>query len=310
MADRIYTFDTQRAAEKERIDKYLARICPDYTRSYLQNLIRGQAVLVNGQPVKSNYRLCGEDMVSLAIPDAAPVDIEPEDLALDVLYEDEDVILINKPKRMVVHPAPGHMHGTLVNGLLYHCRGGLSGINGVLRPGIVHRIDQDTTGVLIACKNDRAHQCLAEQLKQHTITRRYQAIVYNHFSQPEGTVDAPVGRHPADRKKMAVIKNGRNAVTHYQVVEELSQNFTYLRCRLETGRTHQIRVHMAYIGHPLLGDTIYGPSKSKYHLEGQTLHAGVLGFIHPRTGEYIEVEAPLPEYFEALLFRLRGVQEP
>lgn len=310
MADRIYTFDTQRAEEKERIDKYLARMCPDYTRSYLQNLIRGQAVLVNGQPVKSNYRLCGEDKVSLAIPDAAPVDIEPEDLALDVLYEDEDVILINKPKRMVVHPAPGHMHGTLVNGLLYHCRGGLSGINGVLRPGIVHRIDQDTTGVLIACKNDRAHQCVAEQLKQHTITRRYQAIVYNHFSQPEGTVDAPVGRHPVDRKKMAVIKNGRNAVTHYQVVEELSQNFTYLRCRLETGRTHQIRVHMAYIGHPLLGDTIYGPSKSKYHLEGQTLHAGVLGFIHPRTGEYIEVEAPLPEYFEALLLRLRGAQEP
>ena len=225
----------------------------------------------------------------------------PEAMDLDILYEDEDVLLVNKPKGMVVHPAAGHYTGTLVNGLMAHCRDGLSGINGVLRPGIVHRIDMDTTGILIVCKNDMAHNSIARQLKDHSVTRRYQAVVHGNIGEDEGTVDAPVGRHPVDRKKMSVNeKNGRRAVTHYRVQKRFGR-FTFIECRLETGRTHQIRVHMASIGHPLLGDTVYGPARCPFKLQGQTLHAGILGFIHPRTGRYMEFEAPLPAYFQRLL---------
>ena len=234
-------------------------------------------------------------------------EIEAEPMDLDILYEDRDIILVNKPKGMVVHPAAGHYSHTLVNGLMYHCKDQLSGINGVMRPGIVHRIDMDTTGVLIVCKNDMAHNSIAAQLKEHSITRRYQAIVHGVLKENEGTVDAPIGRHPVDRKKMSInYKNGKHAVTHYRVLERFKQ-FTYVECQLETGRTHQIRVHMASLNHPLLGDSVYGPSKCPFKLQGQTLHAGVLGIIHPRTGEYMEFSAPLPEYFENLLEKLRKI---
>ena len=260
--------------------------------------------MVNQKAVKSNYKVCPGDVIELVIPEAVEPEILPEKMDLDILYEDQDIILINKPKGMVVHPAAGHDTGTLVNGLMDHCRGNLSGINGVMRPGIVHRIDMDTTGVIIACKNDMAHNSIAAQLKEHSITRKYYAIVHGVLKEDEGTVDAPIGRHPADRKKMSINhKNGREAVTHYRVLERFSK-FTYIECRLETGRTHQIRVHMASIGHPLLGDEVYGPAKCPYRLQGQTLHAGILGIIHPRTGEYMEFQAPLPEYFEELLKKL------
>ena len=240
-------------------------------------------------------------MITFEVPEAVEPEIVAEDIPLDIVYEDHDVILVNKPKGMVVHPAAGHYSGTLVNALMFHCKDDLSGINGVLRPGIVHRIDMDTTGVLIACKNDLAHNSNAEQLKEHSITRRYQAIVHGVLKQDEGTVDAPIGRHPQDRKKMCINQqNGKHAVTHYKVLKRFDK-FTHIECRLETGRTHQIRVHMASLGHPLLGDAVYGPAKSPHKLQGQTLHAGILGFVHPRTGEYMEYSAPLPEYFERLL---------
>ena len=240
-------------------------------------------------------------MITFEVPEAVEPEIVAEDIPLDIVYEDHDVILVNKPKGMVVHPAAGHYSGTLVNALMFHCKDDLSGINGVLRPGIVHRIDMDTTGVLIACKNDLAHNSIAEQLKEHSITRRYQAIVHGVLKQDEGTVDAPIGRHPQDRKKMCINQqNGKHAVTHYKVLKRFDK-FTHIECRLETGRTHQIRVHMASLGHPLLGDAVYGPAKSPHKLQGQTLHAGILGFVHPRTGEYMEYSAPLPEYFERLL---------
>lgn len=288
-----------------RIDRYLSERCADISRSYFQKLLKEEEVLVNGLPVKSNYKVSTGDRIQVTIPEAKEPEIEPEKMNLDILYEDKDIILINKPKRMVVHPAAGHYTGTLVNGLMDHCRGDLSGINGVMRPGIVHRIDMDTTGVLIVCKNDMSHQSIADQLKEHTITRKYYAIVHGNVKSEEGTVDAPIGRHPADRKKMSINqKNGKNAITHYRVLEHLKQ-FTYVECQLETGRTHQIRVHMASIGHPLLGDAVYGPTKSPYHLTGQTLHAGVLGIIHPRSGAYMEFHAPLPEYFSDLLKKLR-----
>ena len=240
------------------------------------------------------------------MPEAVEPEIEAEPMDLDILYEDRDIILVNKPKGMVVHPAAGHYSHTLVNGLMYHCKDQLSGINGVMRPGIVHRIDMDTTGVLIVCKNDMAHNSIAAQLKEHSITRRYQAIVHGVLKEDEGTVDAPIGRHQTERKKMCInYNNGRNAITHYQVLRRFEQ-YTYVECRLETGRTHQIRVHMASIHHPLLGDTVYGPSKCPVPgLIGQTLHAGVLGIIHPRTGVYMEFTAPLPGYFEKLLKTLR-----
>lgn len=288
-----------------RIDKYLAEQLPDITRSYLQKLLKDGSVQMNGKPVKASTKTAAGALIALTIPEPEEPEILPEDIPLDILYEDSDVILINKPKNMVVHPAAGHYTGTLVNALMYHCRGDLSGINGVLRPGIVHRIDKDTTGVLIVCKNDRAHNALAEQLKEHSITRKYRAIVCGNLKEDEGTVDAPLGRHPQDRKKMAIVRSGgKRAVTHYRVLERFG-NDTYIECQLETGRTHQIRVHMASLGHPLLGDEIYGRAKSPFKLEGQTLHAMVLGFIHPTTGEYMEFEAPLPEYFEKLLEKLR-----
>ena len=284
-----------------RIDKYLAEQLPDITRSYLQKLLKDGSVQMNGKPVKASTKTAVGAVIALTIPEPEEPEILPENIPLDILYEDSDVILINKPKNMVVHPAAGHYTGTLVNALMYHCRGDLSGINGVLRPGIVHRIDKDTTGVLIVCKNDRAHNALAEQLKEHSITRKYRAIVCGNLKEDEGTVDAPLGRHPQDRKKMAIVRSGgKRAVTHYRVLERFG-NDTYIECQLETGRTHQIRVHMASLGHPLLGDEIYGRAKSPFKLEGQTLHAMVLGFIHPTTGEYMEFEAPLPEYFEKLL---------
>lgn len=287
-----------------RMDRYLAEQLPELSRSYVQKLIKDGAVLLGGRAVKANYKVNPGDVIELELPAAVEPAIEPEELPLDILYEDSDVIFINKPKDMVVHPSPGHTTGTLVNGLLYHCRGELSGINGVMRPGIVHRIDKDTTGVLIVCKNDRAHSVVAEQLKEHTITRRYRAIVWGVLKENEGTVDAPIGRHPVDRKRMAVVPRGRKqAVTHYRVLERFDR-FTYIECQLETGRTHQIRVHMASIGHPLLGDEVYGRGRSPFGLQGQALHAMVLGIVHPSTGAYLEVEAPLPEYFVELLERL------
>lgn len=299
----VYEVDT--AGAGRRLDQYLSECEPELTRSYLQKLIRDGSVLLEGRPAKAGVKLSQGMKIELTLPEAKELEILPEDLPLDILYEDRDVILVNKPKGMVVHPSAGHHTGTLVNALLFHCQGELSGINGILRPGIVHRIDRDTTGVLIACKNDRAHNALAGQLKEHTITRRYRALVCGNLKEDEGTVDAPIGRHPVERKKMAVVRSGgKQAVTRYRVLERFGA-YTYIECRLETGRTHQIRVHMASIGHPLLGDEVYGRGKNPFHLEGQTLHAMVLGFVHPSTGEYMEFEAPLPEYFEELLRRLR-----
>ena len=288
-----------------RIDRFLGSRLEQVSRSYLQKLVKDGAVLVNGKPVKSSYKVENGDRIRLEIPDAVEPEIEAEPMALDILYEDSDIILINKPKGMVVHPAVGHYSGTLVNGLMAHCKDELSGINGVMRPGIVHRIDMDTTGVLIVCKNDKAHNAIAEQLKVHSITRKYYAIVHGVLKADTGTVNAPIGRHPVDRKKMSINeKNGKEAVTHYRVLQRF-RRFTFVECQLETGRTHQIRVHMASIGHPLLGDQVYGPAKVPFSgLQGQTLHAGVLGIIHPSTGEYMEFTAPLPAYFEAILKKL------
>lgn len=288
-----------------RIDKYLACHLPDLSRSHIQKLIRDNLVIVNQKPVKANYRLSLNEQIEVMIPKPEEPEILPENIPLDILYEDADIIIVNKPKQMVVHPAPGHASGTLVNALMYHCGTELSGINGVMRPGIVHRIDMDTTGSLLVCKNDVAHQKLAAQLKEHSITRIYEAIVHGNIKEEDGTVTAPIGRHPTDRKKMSVhAKQGRSAVTHYQVLKRFGE-FTYIQCRLETGRTHQIRVHMASIGHPLLGDQVYGPSKCPFGgLKGQTLHAKILGIVHPKTGEYLEIQAPLPEYFVNLLQKL------
>ncbi|HIV22810.1 MAG TPA: RluA family pseudouridine synthase [Candidatus Merdiplasma excrementigallinarum] len=299
-------FRVTREEQGDRIDRYLASRLPDYSRSFLQKLVGEGRVLVGDKPVKSNYKINEGDRVSLSVPDAVEPEIVPEPIPLDILYEDASLLVINKPKGMVVHPCPGHYSGTLVNALMYHCKDQLSGINGVMRPGIVHRIDQNTTGSLVVCKTDAAHRFLAQQLKDHSITRKYRAIVHGNLKEEGGTVNAPIGRHPVDRKKMAVNERcGRNAVTHYRVLERFG-SFTYLECRLETGRTHQIRVHMASIGHPLLGDDVYGPSRCPIPgLTGQTLHAMTLGFIHPETGTYMEFEAPLPEYFENLLEKLR-----
>ena len=289
-----------------RIDKYLSDEMQDVSRSRIQKLIESGLVTVNGRSIKANYKVAAEDMINVTLPELEVPQIEPEDIPLDIVYEDSDIIVVNKPKGMVVHPAAGHYSGTLVNALMYHCRDNLSGINGVLRPGIVHRIDMNTTGVLVACKNDYAHNFIAEQLAVHSITRKYYAIVLNGFNTEDGVVDAPIGRNPSDRKKMAIDKkNGKRAVTHYKVLEQFGK-YSYIECQLETGRTHQIRVHMSSIGHPLLGDDVYGSGKSPFNLTGQTLHAGVLGFIHPSTKEYVEYSAPLPEYFQKVLDKLRG----
>lgn len=293
--------------ESVRIDKYLSAQMETLSRSYLQKLLKEGQVFVNGAAVKPNYKVARKDEIRVSLPKEQEPEIEAENIPLDILYEDTDLLVVNKPKNMVVHPAAGHYEHTLVNALMYHCRNQLSGINGVLRPGIVHRIDKDTTGALVVCKNDMAHQGLAEQLAVHSITRRYRAVVHGNLKENTGTIEGTIGRHPTDRKKMAMnVKNGKPAVTHYQVLERLN-GYTYVECRLETGRTHQIRVHMAAIGHPLLGDELYGTKKCPVkNLQGQTLHAMVLGFQHPGTKTYMEFTAPLPEYFQNLLKKLKS----
>ncbi len=299
-------FEITPEMEGERIDKCISNYVETLSRSYIQKIIKEGKAYINDAPVKSNYKVRVDDKVQFTIPDCEEPDIPPQDIPLDIIYEDKDVLIVNKPKNMVVHPAPGHYEDTLVNAIMYHCHNDLSGINGVLRPGIVHRIDKDTTGSLIICKNDEAHRKIAEQLKEHSITRKYRAIVYGRISNDEGVVDAPIGRHPTDRKKMAINeRNGKPAITHYKVLERF-EKYTYIECQLETGRTHQIRVHMTSIGHPLLGDEVYGNAKCPFKLEGQTLHAMTIGFIHPSTNQYVEYEAPLPEYFERLLQILRS----
>lgn len=300
-----FTIDAASTDIGTRLDKYLTEQIPDQSRSYIQKLLDDNFITVNGKSAKSNYKLRASDTITVEIPEAEELDIEPENIPLDIVYEDDDIIVINKPKGMVVHPAPGHTSGTLVNALMYHCKDSLSSINGVLRPGIVHRIDMDTTGLLVACKSDQAHRVLSDKFKVHDIHRVYTAIVYNQFATDEGTINKPIARHKTDRKKMAIDSNGRHAVTHYRVIERLKQNFSLVECELETGRTHQIRVHMASINHPLLGDEVYGPKQKPFATQGQVLHTGVLGFDHPITGEYMEWHADLPDYFQGILKRLR-----
>lgn len=294
------------ADEGIRIDKFLAANMPEKSRSYYQKSIDNGFVLVNGKQVKSKYQTKLGDEIIVSVEPVKEIDIIPEDIPIEILYEDDDVIVVNKPKGMVVHPAPGHYSGTLVNALMYHCKDSLSGINGEIRPGIVHRIDMNTTGSLLVCKNDKAHNDIAAQIKVHSVNRIYKGIVIGNFKEETGTVDAPIGRNPKDRKKMAVVSGGREAVTHFTVLEQF-KGYSYVQFKLETGRTHQIRVHMASIGHPLLGDDVYG--KPVKGLEGQTLHAQTLGFVQPTSGEYVEVNAPLPIYFEELLEKYRKMNK-
>jgi 23S rRNA pseudouridine1911/1915/1917 synthase len=286
----------------DRIDKAVSLLAQEWSRTQVQQWIKEGHVLVNGQTVKTNYKCMVNDKIEITIPDPEELDVIPEDMDLDIYYEDQDVLVVNKPRGLVVHPASGHLTGTLVNGLMAHCKD-LSGINGVLRPGIVHRIDKDTSGLLMVAKNDLAHESLAAQLAEKSVTRKYKAIVHGVIPHDFGTIDAPLGRDPKDRQKIAVVENGKHAVTHFHVLERFRE-FTFVECQLETGRTHQIRVHMKYIGYPLAGDPKYGPRKT-LDISGQALHAGVLGFIHPRTDEYLEFEAPLPEDMERLLVQLR-----
>jgi len=303
------TWKTPDTAVGARIDKHLSETL-EMTRSAVQTLLDDGHITVNGKAVGKNYRLRAEDTVSAEIPAPVAYEAEPENIPLDIVYEDAHLLVVNKPKGMVVHPAAGNYSGTLVNALLYHCGDSLSGINGVMRPGIVHRIDKDTSGLLIVAKDDKAHNGLAEQIKAHTFTRVYETVVYGNVKNDSGTVSAPIGRHPVHRKKQAVTPvNSKDATTHYEVIERFAGTantsaYTHLRCRLETGRTHQIRVHMAYIGHPVAGDTVYGPEKHK-ELGGQCLHARVIGFVHPITGEYLEFTSPLPDYFETFLQKLQ-----
>ena len=299
----IFTIETDDV--NKRVDVFLNEEMEDVSRSALQKNIEKGNITVNGEKISKNYKLRLGDIVEAELPPPENIDIVPEDIPLDIMYEDDDLIVINKPQNMVVHPAPGHYTGTLVNALMFHCGDNLSGINGVLRPGIVHRIDKDTSGVLVIAKSDLAHKGLSEQLAEHSMKRVYNAIVYNSFSEESGTVDRSIDRSKNDRKKMAVVmQGGRNAVTHYKVIEKLGK-YTWVELQLETGRTHQIRVHMSYIGHPLLGDPVYGPKKCPFNLNGQVLHAKVLGFIHPRTGEYMEFNSELPDYFSSLIERLK-----
>lgn len=289
-----------------RIDKFLSESIEDISRSQIASLIENKDITVNSKSVTKSYKLISGDEVIANIPEAVELEAVPENIPLDIVFEDDDVIVVNKPKGMVVHPAAGNFTGTLVNALLYHCQGNLSGINGVLRPGIVHRIDKNTSGLLVVAKSDRAHKSLSEQIKEHSMTREYRAVIYGHLEDVKGSVDAPIGRSAADRKKMCVTdKNSKNAVTHYSVIEDF-KGFSYISCVLETGRTHQIRVHMSYIGHPLAGDDVYGPKKIISELSGQCLHAIKLGFIHPVSGEYLEFTSDLPEYFENFLHKIRN----
>ncbi|MGN0452738.1 MAG: RluA family pseudouridine synthase [Ruminococcus sp.] len=289
----------------QRIDKFLSENIDGITRSFVSGIFDIGGVTVNGKPVSKSYKLSSGDNIEAEVPEAVEAEAAPEDIPIDILYEDNELIVVNKPKGMVVHPASGNPNGTLVNALLYHCKGKLSGINGVLRPGIVHRIDKNTSGLLVVAKSDRAHLSLSEQIKAHSMTREYRSVVYGRFKNTEGVVDAPIGRNANDRKKMCVTdKNSKNAVTHYEVLEEY-KSYSYIRCVLETGRTHQIRVHMAYIGHPVAGDDVYGPKKVITELSGQCLHAMKLGFLHPVTNEYMEFTSSLPEYFEKFLAKIR-----
>ena len=304
MADNIITLKSDISGV--RIDKFISDNLENQSRSYVQKLIEDGLVTLNEKPVKAKYKVKIGDEFNIVIPEAEELDIVAEDIPLDIIYEDNDILVVNKPKGMVVHPAPGHYTGTLVNAIMYHCKDNLSGINGVLRPGIVHRIDMNTTGSLLVCKSDKAHQIMADKFKVHDLTRKYHCIVHGNIKEDEGVINSPIGRHPIDRKKMSTkCKNGRNAITHYKVLKRFG-NYTYVECQLETGRTHQIRVHMASIGHPVLGVDVYGPSKCPFKLDGQTLHAKILGIEHPITGEYMEFDAPLPEYFEKLLKKLEN----
>lgn len=301
-----YVFIVKDESEGERIDKCLNTYLDMFSRSFLQKLIKDEKVFVNGESVKSNYKVKTDDTIALTIPESVELNVEAENIPLDILYEDDAIVIVNKPKGMVVHPAAGHYSGTLVNALLYHCKSSLSGINGIMRPGIVHRLDKDTTGSLVVCKNDTAHLQIAEQLANHTFTRIYIAIVYGVMKEDEGVINKPIGRHPKDRKKMAINPKGRIAVTHFKVIERF-KNYTLVECRLETGRTHQIRVHMSSIGYPILGDEVYSSRKVPFSLQGQTLHAMTIGFIHPNSKDYKEFNAPLPEYFEELISKLRNM---
>ncbi|WP_022774457.1 RluA family pseudouridine synthase [Butyrivibrio sp. AE2015] len=302
--NKLFEYVVSDEYEGLRIDKLLSELSPSFSRTYIKKLIDDKKVFCNGKNVKASFCISENDYIKMEIPPAEIPEILPQDIPLDIIYEDNDVLVVNKPKDMVVHPAAGHYKDTLVNAVMYHCHDNLSGINGVMRPGIVHRIDKDTTGSVIICKNDNAHQKIAEQLKEHSINRVYHAICYGVIKEDEGTIETLIGRSTNDRKKMAVVTSGgKEAVTHFRVLKRFEEdNMTYIECRLETGRTHQIRVHMAHIGHPLLGDEVYaGNRKSRFKLNGQCLHAKTLGFIHPTTKEYIETDAPLPEYFSHLL---------
>ncbi|URZ16075.1 RluA family pseudouridine synthase [Clostridium felsineum] len=299
-----YNFTVEEENENKRIDLYLAEEFQDMSRSHIQELIKKGKAFVNGKTVKSNYKLKAEEIVEFEIPDNEELEIEPENIPLDIVYEDKDIVVVNKVQGMVVHPAPGNYTGTLVNALLHHCKD-LSGINGVLRPGIVHRIDKDTSGILVVAKNDVAHKNLAYQLKEHSMNRIYKALVEGVIKEDAGTIDKPLKRHPVERIKIGVFKDGRNAVTHYKTIERYKNN-TLVECKLETGRTHQIRVHMAHILHPLVGDPVYGYKKQRFNLNGQMLHAQKLGFIHPTKGNYIEFESELPPYFKKIISILKN----
>ena len=301
--DNLFIVDD--TADNIRIDKYLKELLPDESRSYIQKLLKNGHILVNNSICKPNYKVKGDDRIQIDIPEPVEANIKAENIPLDIIYEDNDVIIVNKPKEMVVHPAPGNYSATLVNGLMYHCKDSLSNINGVLRPGIVHRIDKNTTGCLIVCKNDQSHNFIADQLAEHSINRIYTGIVYGVLKDDEGTIDEPIARDKRNRKRMSVNKDGKRAITHYKVLKRF-RDYTYVQFKLETGRTHQIRVHMAHINHPLLGDDQYTNRKCKFNLTGQCLHAKTIGFIHPSTKEYVEYEIEEPEYFKHLLDILEG----
>ena len=299
----VITVDDEWAGE--RADKLLSAVLSDYSRSFVQNLFSDELVSCKGKTVSKSFKPKNGDELCFTVPEPKMLSLEPENIPLEIMYEDSELLVVNKPRGMVVHPAPGNYSGTLVNALMHHCKGNLSGINGVIRPGIVHRIDKDTSGLLLVAKTDTAHVSLSAQIKEHSLAREYRAVIHGHLKEQEGVVDAPIGRSPNDRKKMCVTdKNSKNAVTHYTVLEEY-RDFTFLKLRLETGRTHQIRVHMAYLGHPVAGDPVYGPKNGVTSLGGQCLHAGLLGFVHPSSGEFIRVESPLPEYFTDFLRRIK-----
>ena len=304
ICDEVREFLVEEDEDGDRLDVYLADQFVDMSRSYIQKIIKDKKVTVNGKVEKAKYLVKEEDKIVIEIPKPKVLEVVPQDIPIEIVYEDDDIIIVNKPQGMVVHPAPGNYEGTLVNAILYHCKGNLSSINGVIRPGIVHRIDKDTSGILMIAKNNNAHNCLAEQLKDHSITREYEFICHGVFKEDNVTVDRPIGRNPKDRLKMAIVPNGKRAVTHFEVIERFN-GYTHVRARLETGRTHQIRVHAMSINHPLVGDPVYGPKNSKIKLNGQALHAKKLGFIHPTTKEYVEFNSELPNYFQKLLEKLR-----